>query len=129
MSVTAGFDSHQATSQFVDGGIGPFGIKSALRGAARCGRCASVLAGATGSRMSATQSMPQVDKAGEGEDVDLADATHLTHRLVRWQAGSKPGAPLAGLAGPPGQRSPHAQPQLVIGASRLPVPADPPTEA
>jgi hypothetical protein len=68
--------------------------------------------------------MAQIDKAGEGEYDSLVDATGATHRLMRWRQGSKRHSPFAGLAGPPGQRSRRSLPQLVIGASRLPVPAD-----
>jgi hypothetical protein len=71
--------------------------------------------------------MARTDKAGEGEDDALADATAATHRLVRWCTGSKPGSLPAGLAGPPGQRSRLALSQLVTGPSRLRSPLAPST--
>lgn len=106
--------------------LGHLGSRAPLRGAAPAagGRCAPVLAGATGIGTSRARSTAQSDKAGEGRT-----SAWLTRQTPPIDSCAH--APLEtaltvrrfGRAARP-TFDEGALPQLVIRASRLPVPAD-----
>ena len=103
-------------------------VKAPLRGAAPAagGRGAPVLAGATGLGGRRSDSSRSEPTGRLGGRCDLADASDATHRLVHTCTGSTPGSPLAGLAGPPGQRSGPRATERCLRCRGLRSPLSPP---